>query len=151
MKLIIALLFSLGAVFGTVAHDTPMAIFTVSEQAGGLALSVEVDRSGYARVNGDAEETPATENFEAYLNKKSAWVVNGEHAPVKVERITTEGHHFTAHCRLNARVSTVDELKVYNRFLLDIKDQTNVVMLQLHNDSRGFRMHQGRQLITVKY
>lgn len=151
MKLIVALLFTLGAAFGTEAHDTPMAIFTVSEQAGNLVLSVEVDRSGYARVNGASEGQPTTTDFETYLNRKSAWVINGEHAPVKVERITSEGHHFTAHCRLDSQVSTVDKLKVYNRFLLDIQDQTNVIMLQLHGDSRGFRMHQGRQLITVEY
>ncbi|MEM6772206.1 MAG: DUF6702 family protein, partial [Bacteroidota bacterium] len=116
-----------------------------------LLLDVEVDRGGYAQVNGAEQMIPDAETFEEYLNQKSSWVVNGVHYPVSVEKITTEGHHFTAHCKLSSEAADVQQVKVYNWFLLEVPDQTNVVMLKLHEKNRGFRMHAGRKVVEAKY
>ena len=89
--------------------------------------------------------------FEGYLNEKSSWGINGVHYPGSVEKITTEGHHFTAHCRLSSEGVEVQLVKVYNWFLLEVPDQTNVVMLKLHEKNRGFRMHAGRKVVEARY
>ena len=151
MKLVVTFLVACCAWFGVEEHDIAMTVFTVSESAEGLRIEVEYDRDDYASINTSQPDKSATEQLQNYLNQTTSWIINGDKKIISVDRITSDGHHYKAHCHVKLANNKVTDLKVYNRFLLDIQDQTNVIMLKLHDDSRGFRMHEGRQQITVEY
>ncbi|MEL7159244.1 MAG: DUF6702 family protein [Bacteroidota bacterium] len=151
MNLVATFLLVFAAWFSGEEHDVAMAVFTVSESSEGLWIDIEYDRNDYARVNPSQSDQPDGEQFQSYLNETTSWLINGEKKAVNVAEIIADDHHFKARCYVKLASKRITDVKVYNRFLLDIQDQTNVVVLKLYGNSRGFRMHEGRQQITATY
>lgn len=151
MKLLISMLFGLSAFLAADDHDVPMAIFTVSTATEGLALEVAFDAADYAAANSLAQDKPDPCELEDYLNRTTSWTIEGQEQALRVQSIGTKEGHLLARCRLGNKVTRVEEIVIENQFLLSIPNQTNVVMLELDDRSRGFRMHEGRQKVSASY
>lgn len=132
-------------------HDVSMATFRLSEYENGIELNISFDKDDYVRVNKLTDQNIAIDQFQDYLNTTTCWTVNGKKQTIQVETISVKQDHVSATCRTKTTTQPIQKLLVENEFLLDVQDQTNVVVFDLYGKSRGFRMHSGRREIVVTY
>lgn len=151
MKMAALLLSILLPLLGIEDHDVSMATFRLSQSGDSIELTVSFDKDDYVSVNKLIDHDIAPAQFEDYLNTTTCWTVNGKKLNISVEELSVKQHHISATCRIQGTDQSVREVMVENEFLLDVEDQTNVVVLDLNGKSRGFRMHSGRKEIVATY
>lgn len=132
-------------------HDNPMALFTLTAAAESLQVTIEFDREDYLAVMRQVADPTDLTVLQTYLQQTTRWTINGCEEVISVQRIQPDQeHHFLLQGQIHVAPADIQHLVVKNSFLLEVIDQTNVLLLEIGDHSRGFRMHADRQQITVK-
>ncbi|MTB52533.1 hypothetical protein [Lewinella sp. W8] len=151
MKLMILLILTLFAFESTEMHDVAMATFRVSQTENGLALELTFDQHDYLKVLDLTPKDVTPQQVQDYLDLSTTWVINGEERELLIDKLTTQDHHIVAYGKFDQSKENICDFLVRNEFLLEVEDQTNVLVLALPEKTRGFRMHEGRREIAVSY
>lgn len=132
-------------------HDLAMAVFRVEPTENGFTVGINFDQEDYALVNKLVAKQIDRYSFQEYLDCSTNWIINGTQQRLVVTEISEEGDHLQAKCAIEMSTEKLKSMVITNDFLLPIEDQTNVVLLAIDGNTRGFRMHSGRREITVEY
>ena len=132
-------------------HDAEIAVFKLYETDSGLDLIVSFDKEDF--LNSQSESVRKIEEIiiQNYINETTKWEINHEVVDVKVTKIIYQKDHIRVDCRMLQGKKDIFNIRITNAFLLDIKDQSNVIMIDVNEKSRDFRMSLERQEIQVKY
>ncbi|MEM6398354.1 MAG: hypothetical protein AAF741_18525 [Bacteroidota bacterium] len=137
--------------FSPPTHDVSMAMFRLSAAENGLDLQIDFDKADYLYVSGLHESTIDIQGFQDYLDRTTSWIIDEKECTAIVRELSTERDHVQVKCFIETASSKHTEFSIYNEFLNGIEDQSNVIILELHDQSRGFRMHNDRTQITISY
>ncbi|WP_299017852.1 DUF6702 family protein [uncultured Polaribacter sp.] len=132
-------------------HDSVSATFNIIKKGHVLLLEIEFDEENYIKF-GDANSLEVTkQDLEKYLNKTTSWYFDGKETTPQVLTITSQREHAKVLCFLVEARKNVKTVKVKNEFLIDVKDQANIIKFDLNNSYKDFRLHKGRTQIEVNY
>jgi hypothetical protein len=132
-------------------HDAVTAKFHVIERGEVLLLEIEFDIDNYLKFNDSKNNKVSKEDFTKYLNNTTSWVIDNEKIEPKTLSIQYSGHHTKAICFLSESKKHIKSVQVKNEFLLDIKSHINIVMLDLNDTYKDYKLDKNRKEITVNY
>lgn len=132
-------------------HDAVTAKFHIVERGEVLFLEVEFDAENMIKLNKTSSLKVTKEDFTKYLNETTNWFFDGKQIIPKTLSIQTFGGHKKAICFLSKSLKEVKSFKVKNEFLLDIDEHINVVMVDLNNTYKDYKLDKNRKEITVNY
>lgn len=132
-------------------HDSVTATFNVIEKGHVIMLEIDFDTDNYLSVNPSKDRKITKEKFSEYLNKTTNWAFDGEVIIPEVLSIQVSGHHTKVVCFLSKEKEDIKSVKIKNEFLLSFPSHSNIVMLDLNDVFKDFRLHQKRREITVVY
>ena len=149
--LIITLLVFLNVSTISKTHDAISASFNVIEKGHVLMLEIEFDMFDYLKLEEIDNHKITKPEFSKYLNKTTSWQINGEKLIPQVLTIKLEREHAKVICFLSNSKKNIKTITVKNNFLINIKDHSNIVKLDVNNLFKDFRLHKNRQEIKVDY
>ena len=133
------------------AHDAVIAVFNLKEHEGRIELDVSFDIQDFLALNHKSSGLNDREGIENYINATTSWEIDGEKAELKMIRLKRENDHFRVSFLLKNIRPGITTLKINNDFFLHIEDHSNIIMLDLNDGFRDFRMHKARSKIEVVY
>ena len=149
--LFIALFAFINASHTSDLHDAVTAKFHVVERGEVLLLEIEFDIDNYLKRNESKSNKVSKEDFTEYLNKTTSWLIDNEKIEPKTLSIQYSGHHAKAICFLSESKKKIKSVQVKNEFLLDIKSHINILMLDLNNTFKDYKLDKNRKSVTVNY
>jgi hypothetical protein len=152
MRFLTIILFAFLNINSTVEfHDAVTAKFHVVERGEVLFLEIEFEEENLIKLNKTSSLRVTKEDFTKYLNETTSWVFNGKELHPKTLSIQATGHHKKAICFLSKSIKNVKSVQVKNEFLLDIEEHINVVMLDVNQTYKDYKLDKKRKEISVSY
>lgn len=132
-------------------HDAVTATFNVVEKGHVLMLEIDFDQDDYLKIHGANTNQVNKNDFSKYLNKTTSWQFDGKKIQPKILSIQPQGHHTKAVCFLSESKKNIQKVIVKNEFLIEVKNHSNIIKLDINNTFKGYRLHKNRKEITVNY
>ncbi len=151
MKTLILILSLLSFHIYPTGHDAVIAVFNLSQHDNDLSLSIVFDIEDYHTVHNIEKTSITTEHLGQYINESTNWQINGKELELEVESISKENDHYKAICKTIQFREGIKDIDVRNQFLLTIEGHSNIVMLDINDTFRDFRMHKDRKQIQVRF
>lgn len=127
-----------------------MAVFKLTETDDSFQLELIFDREDFAQSTGHAEKKLSKSQLQTYIEKHTQWQVDNHRIMFSVTHLEIDDDHYKASCIAPKEFKKYNRLSVDNTFLLDIDNQSNIIMIDLNNKSRDFRMHSNRRALIVE-
>ena len=133
------------------SHDARMAVFRVSQVDNQLHIDLSFDIEDYQTALAVTEEQVTSTQLAQYLDEATDWRINAsDDYKILVSDLNTSGEHYQATCRILLQDS-ITSLKISNSFLTGVKGHSNIMILNLNDTFRDFRMHAKRTALLVSY
>lgn len=132
-------------------HDAVTAKFHIVERGEVLLLEIEFDIDNYLKLNESKNNKVSKEDFTKYLNTTTSWFIDNEKIEPKVLSIQYSRHHTKAICFISESKKHIKSVQVKNEFLLDIKSHINILMLDLNDTYKDYKLDKNRKSVTVSY
>lgn len=132
-------------------HESITATFNVIEKGHVIMLEIDFDTDNYLRINPSKQRKITKASFSQYLTKTTSWAFDDKVLVPKVLSIEVSGHHTKVVCFLSKAKEDIKSVKIKNEFLLNIPSHSNIVMLDLNDVFKDFRLHPKRREIKVDY
>ena len=145
------ILFLLLFIPSTTNHDAVIAVFNLTEKNNELFLQVTFDVQDFLISQNLKENLVTNEKVFDYLNTTTQWKINDKTLKLKLKNFSKDNEHYQIECNLGKWNETIKTVAISNDFFTDINKHSNIIMLNLQNTFRDFRMHKDRKKITVSY
>ncbi|MFK8059687.1 MAG: DUF6702 family protein [Polaribacter sp.] len=132
-------------------HDAISATFNVIEKGHVLMLEIEFDKFDYLKLSIIDNNKVTKEDFSKYLKKTTSWEIDGEKLIPKILSIKSQREHTKVICFLSKSKKNIKTVKVKNEFLINVKDHSNIIKLDLNDSFKDFRLHKYRRELKVDY
>lgn len=150
MKWILLLVLSNSSILAP-SHDVPIAMFRISESNAALQLDITFDLEDLSSsLNADASEVDL-EKIQTYLKQHTKFQFDTHIAELRLSSIQIVKDHVRVSGSLGIAKDNIKELKVENTCLNNVSNHSNIIQLDINNQSKDFRMHKGRTIINVQY
>ena len=134
-----------------ITHDAVSATFNVIERGHVLLLEIDFDEEIFIKF-GDAKSLKVTkEDFSKYLNVTTSWEFDGIKIIPQVLKIKSDREHTKVICFLSRAKKNIKTVKIKNNFLIDVKDHSNIIKLDINDSFKDFRMYKNRTELEVTY
>ena len=131
-------------------HEAISASFNIIERGHVLLLEIEFDEENYIKF-GNTESLKITkEEFSRYLKEKTNWIIDNQEITPEILHITSNKQHTKVICYLSKK-KKIKTIKVKNEFLINVKNHSNIIKLDINNSFKDFRMHKDRTRLQVSY
>ena len=132
-------------------HESVSATFNIIERGHVILLEIDFDEENFIKF-GDSKSLKVTkEDFSNYLYKTTSWEIDGKQIKPEILSIKSEHEHTKVICFLSKSIKNIKIVKVKNEFLIDVKDHSNIIKLDINNSFKDFRMHKKRRELQVTY
>ena len=136
----------------SLTHDVPIALFHLEESANGVNLDISFDISDFERSTTQKKTKITKDWMQQYLNDHMSVEFNRKKTAFIIKTISFNREHIevegTFEIPPTKKIKTV---KIENTCLIDIKNQSNIIHLDINDASRDFRIHKDRTKIGVNY
>lgn len=132
-------------------HEAVMAKFHIVQRGEVLFLEVEFDAENIVKLNKTSSLRVTKEDFTKYLNETTSWFFDGIKMKPKTLSIQSSRGHNKAICFLSKSKKNIKTVKVKNEFLLEVKDHSNILKLDINGCFKDFRLHKNRRVLEVIY
>ncbi len=132
-------------------HDVSIAVFKLSLDGETLVLDLTLDIDDLSQTIGVSREKVNMHYVEQYINLSSSFKFNDIEYAVSLSDYNVVLDHIKCHGTLGEFNGQIEKIDIESRCLLNIESQSNIIMLDFNDRSRDFRLHNARQLISVKY
>lgn len=152
MKNAILLLVTFLSMSNTIdTHDAVSATFNVIKKGHVLMLEIDFDKFDYLKLSNIDNYKVTKEDFSKYLNETTSWKFDGVEVTPQVLSIKSQREHTKVICFLSKSKKNIKTVSIKNEFLIDVKDHSNIIELDINNSFKDFRLHKDRREIKVDY
>ena len=149
MKLIL-LTFSL-LVLTSATHDVAIALFKIHTSENNLRLDMSFDIEDICTAMKTTEARLTEQSVEQYINENTLFEFDGQRNSIKVKSMNRKEDHLKVKAIFKQKIKNVKHLIIINHCLIDIEDHSNIISVDLNNESRDFRMDNERLRIEISY
>ena len=152
MKLITILCFAFFTISITnTSHESVSATFNIIEKGHVLMLEIDFDDENFIKYGETSSLKITKEDFRKYLKETTSWEIDGKRLTPQILTLKSVGEHTRVICFLSKAKKGIKTVKVRNEFLIDVKDHSNIIKLDINNSFKDFRMHKKRIQLEVNY
>lgn len=132
-------------------HDSVSATFNIIEKGHVLMLEIDFDDKNFIKFGNSDTLKITKEGFRKYLTETTTWEIDGKKLIPQIVSLKSDREHTKVICFLSKAKKNIKTVKVRNEFLIDIKDHSNIIKLDLNNTFKDYRMHKKRSTLEVVY
>lgn len=151
MKTLVLAIMAFYTLFVRMEHDAVMAMFKVEQKADQVQLKLSFDIQDYLSSQNLTKNQVSIEQLKNYLNASTQWLFNDIRAEIIVKEINVQRDHFLADCEFDLANMEINKLVIKNEFLIGVKGHSNIIMMDLKDTFKDYRMHVGRKKIEVTF
>ncbi|CAI8381535.1 MAG: Uncharacterised protein [Polaribacter sejongensis] len=152
MRILIVTFFALLSINKTTdLHESISATFNVIKRGHLLMLEIDFDEENFIKFGESKSLHISKEDFSKYLHKTTSWEFDGEKLIPQVLDIKSGEHHTKVICYLSNYKESVKSVTIKNEFLLNVKSHSNIIMLDINNTFKDYRLHKERREIKINY
>ncbi len=131
------------------AHDAITAKFHLVNRGEVLFLEIDFSSEDFI-LSGASESLVITkEDVDYYIKDKTRWSFNKKEIIPKVLSVKQYGHHTKAVCFISKTKKHLKSIEIKNEFLLNIENHSNIIILDVNDTHREFRLHSDRKKIKI--
>ena len=149
LLLIIATIFLSGIY--TPTHDVPIAIFHITESNGLLEINITFDLEDFSKSTDIKTSKINIESMENYLVQNTNFQFNSQVAKLKLSDMQIVRDHIKIKGIFEKSTENISTIRIENTCLINVLRHSNVIQVDLNNESRDYRMHSKRTAIELKY
>ncbi len=149
MKILLLLYFALQLKVSL--HDVPIATFQIQQDGQGTFLQLSLDAEDLADEIKRPADKITKSVLQQYLNTHTRFSFNNQQNELLVTDVNRSADHFQIKARFKNHVTNLKKLEITNTCLLTVAKQSNIMLVDLNQTTKDFRMHHQRQKITVNY
>ncbi|MEL7248998.1 MAG: hypothetical protein AAFZ63_09825 [Bacteroidota bacterium] len=135
----------------TPTHEIPLAVFHITASGELLEVDITFDVEDYSKSLGITTAEINLEGVQTYLNEKTIFQFNAQVASLTISEVRIVRDHIKIKGSFREAIKSIDTIKIENNCLNNIPRHSNVILIDLNDDSRDFRMHNKRTVITLNY
>ena len=132
-------------------HDVPMAVFRLSKSDSNIQLEVTFDIDDLSQALNTTEDLIGLKKVEAYLLKHSRFEFDNKLLRLSLIDMKVLKDHVRFTGVFDGVSDNTKTLKITNSCLIDVPSHSNIMMINLNNTTRDYRMHKGRVAISIEY
>lgn len=132
-------------------HNVSMAVFKISEQESTITIEVTFDINDLAETLQIAPEKIDLVVLRDFIDHNSSFKLNEKECKLSLSDFRLVRDHIRCIGDLGQISVPIKILEIKNTCLLNIKGQSNIIMLNLNKTTKDYRMHKSRQVITARY
>lgn len=135
----------------TPVHDVPVATFHITASKAIINLDITFDLEDFT----ESLEIKTTEvnlkNVQAYLDENTSFQFNDQVANFKMTEVKIVRDHIKARGTFGKVEKNIRTIKVENTCLNNVLRHSNIIQIDLNNQSKDYRMHKKRTVISLAY
>lgn len=135
----------------TPVHDVPVAIFHITESNGIIEIDITFDLEDFSKSLDNKATEVNLENVQNYLTKNTCFQFNSQVANLKISEVIIVRDHIKVKGSFGKTMESIDTIKIKNTCLNNISRHSNVIQIDLNNESKDYRMHSKRTVINLEY
>lgn len=132
-------------------HESISATFNIIERGHVLMLEIDFDDENFIKYGESKSLKITKEDFGKYLNETTSWEIDGKELTPQILSLKSVREHTKVICFLSNAKKNIKTVKVRNEFLIDVKDHSNIIKLDINKSFKDFRMHKKRIQLEVVY
>lgn len=130
-------------------HDVPLAKFHITESNAHIQITIFFDVEDFSKsLKINAEEVNRSK-MQNYLDKHTSFQFNTQVTKLKILEVSIVGDHIKVKGIFNKVGTDIRTIKIENTCLNDISSHSNIIQIDLNNQSKDYRMHKKRTVINL--
>ena len=135
----------------TPTHDVPLAIFHIKKVENDIQLNISFDVEDFSESLSVKANQVDLDFMQKYLNKNTNFQFNTEAISFKILTVKTVRDHIKVMGVFDKTPHSIKSLKIKNNCLIDISNHSNIIQIDLNDQSKDFRMNKKRTVIHLNY
>ncbi len=140
----------LSGVFAPV-HDVPLAVFHIMESNGMLEIDITFDLEDFSKSLDVEIAEVNVERMQKYLTENTSFQFNAKVANLKISEVKIVRDHIEVKGNFVEIIKNINNIKIENTCLNNIRRHSNVMQIELNDETKDFRMHSRRTIINLTY
>ena len=132
-------------------HESVSATFNIIERGHVLLLEIDFDEENFIKYGETNSLKITKEDFRKYLQETTSWEIDGRTIMPQILSLKSVREHTKVICFLSKAKKNIKTVKVRNEFLIDVKNHSNIIKLDINKSYKDFRMHKERKELKVIY
>ena len=133
------------------AHDTPLAMFHISQYEDNIVVDVSFHLEDFARSAKVKAEEVNDVVAQKYMEEHTNFRVNSKRIPLRVTHFSSKKNHIRVKGNLEGITEKVKSLKFKNLCLIDVMGHENIIYINLNGTTKDYRMSRRKKVIRVRY
>ncbi len=151
MNLVFYLAMLLVATFKVELHDTPVAMFQISQQGENILVDVSFHTKDFVKSAKVSEDQLDEEVIQQYMQENTTFRVNSKRIPLNVTYYSSKKEHIRVKGNLELIDESISSLKIKNTCLIDVMGHENIMYINLNGTVKDYRMNRRNKVIRVRY
>ena len=135
----------------TPIHDVPLATFRITESNDILEVNITFDLEDFSQSLEIKTSEINLKRVQDYLTKHTSFQFNAQVTNLKISEVNIVRDHIKIKGNLGKTIKHIDTIKIENTCLNNISRHSNVIQIDLNNQSKDYRMHKRRTVINLEY
>ena len=136
----------------TPVHDVPVATFHITATDAVVNLDITFDLEDFSESLDIKTTEVNLKNVQAYLDENTNFYFNDQAANFKITEVKIlRDHHIKAKGTFGRLEKNIKTVKVENTCLNNVARHSNVIQIDLNDQSKDYRMHKKRTVISLVY
>ena len=132
-------------------HDVPVALFHITESDGILEIDITFDLEDFSKSLDIKTSEVNLGLLQNYLTKNTNFQFNSHVANLKISEVKIVRDHIKVKGNLGKKMENIDSIKIENSCLNNVNRHSNILQIDINNQSKDYRMHKKRTVINLKY
>lgn len=134
-----------------ITHKSVSATFNVIKRGHVLMLEIDFDDENFIKFTDYNSLKVTKQNFSKYLHKTTNWKIDGIEFTPQILSLKSNKQHTKVICFLSKAKKNIKTIQVRNEFLINVKNHSNIIKLDINNSFKDYRMHKNRIELFVAY
>jgi hypothetical protein len=130
-------------------HDLPIGYFRMYELDSLTMMNITLDAEDVAKAISKTVTEINLHDFQTYVNENTSWKFDNKKALIIIDQLNLEKDHLKAIGHFEGENLCNKNLYISNRILLEIDNQSNIIEINLQDQTMDFHMNKKRKEIHV--
>lgn len=132
-----------------VDHDIPLTTFHLHQANNKTHLDITFDIEDLATVLEVSANKITLKKIETYLNRNTSWVFDSEKKQPRLLKKEIKNDHLIITSIFQNINTTIHQISIDNTCLNSVEHHSNIIKIDLQNETMDYRMHSERTSICV--
>ncbi len=132
-------------------HKVPLAVFHITESNTTIQMAITFDLADFSESSEIKPDEVNLRTMQKYLDKNLILEFNTQEISFEISEVKMVKDHLKVKGSFGEITQKIKNLEVKNTCLNNISRHSNIIQIDLNNESKDYRMHKNRRVIRSTY